>query len=230
MLPITHFTFLGFRVAEPVTALTDFILTAMCFAFYFQLVIRKQEARIQPWRLFFLFMGFSTLLGAITHGWFENHNIFGYNFLWSLMQLFSGLSVFYAQLATIKNIENTGIPIYSTPEKSVLFCRLQLFVFFISVIVFQSFLTVVINSTLGFLMVLYIQLVANKKGNRSAGWIAFGITISFITAIVHALKISVNEWFTYKDFAHVIMMISLSIMFYGVGLIVSDNEKVSILI
>ena len=80
MLPITHLTFLGFQVAEPVTALTDFILTVMCFAFYFQLFSRKKETSIQSWRLFFLFMGISTLLGAITHGWFENHDKLMYNF------------------------------------------------------------------------------------------------------------------------------------------------------
>ena len=75
-------------------------------------------------------------------------------------------------------------------------------------------------------VVLYIHVLSGKKyGNRSANWIALGITISFLTAVVFTLKISVSDWFNFKDIAHVIMMISVCLIFYGVGLSFNEEKK-----
>ncbi len=224
---ITHTTFFGFLIAEPTTALTDLILAVLCVVFFFRFSHGAKEKGLNYWRLFFLFMGISTFLGAITHAVFEHHEEVNYLYFWLSMQLFSGLSVYYAQLATVHSIHNVKIPLYRYPTASILFCRIQFFVFVAAVLYYHNFLVVVLNSTLGFLMVLYIHALSGKKyGNRPAGWIAAGITVSFMTAIVYSLKLSLNEWFNFNDIAHVIMMVSICFIFYGVGLSFGTNGKV----
>jgi hypothetical protein len=223
---IPHTSIFGYPIAEPTTALTDFILALLCLLFYFKVTKSRIEKGINNWRLFFLFMGISTLLGGITHAFLENHESAVYLSFWLTMQLASGLSIYFAQLATIRSIPNAKIPLYRSEQKSMLLCRIQFLVFATLVLIFQNFLVVVINSTLGFLMVLYIHALSGKKyGNRPAGWIAAGITISFLTAIVYSLKISVNDWFNFKDIAHVIMMVSICFIFYGVGLYLEADKK-----
>ncbi len=224
---ITHASFFGILIAEPTTAITDFILAILCFIFYLKFSSITLEGGKYHWKMFFLFMGFSTLIGGVTHATFDNHNSIPYLVFWITMQLASGLSVYYSQLATIYSISNSKIPIYRTIHKSILICRIQFFTFAGATILFQNFLVVVLNSTVGFLMVLYIHALSGKKyGNRPAGWIALGITVSFLTAIIYTLKISVNDWFNFKDLAHVIMMVSICFIFYGVGLSWHEADKV----
>ncbi|MBL0046594.1 MAG: hypothetical protein IPP32_00615 [Bacteroidetes bacterium] len=223
---ITHATFFGVQIAEPTTAFTDFILAFLCILFYFQFSAAKQDKGALYWKLFFLFMGCSTFIGGITHAVFENHHTSGYLIFWITMQILSGLSVYAAQVATIYSIPNANIPIYRSEDKSLLICRIQFFVFALATLTLQNFLIVVVNSTVGFLMVLFIHAISGKKyGNRPAGWIALGITISFLTAIIYTLKISLNDWFNFKDIAHVIMMVSVCFIFYGVGLSIQGPEK-----
>ena len=222
----THATFFGVLIAEPTTAFTDFILAILCLFFYFRFSQSNRETGLFYWKLFFLFMGFSSLIGSIVHAIFEHHQTGAYLTLWLTMQLFSGLSVYTAQLATIQSIPNAKIPLYRSANASILICRIQFAVFTIAAFLSQNFLVVVINTTVGFLMVLFIHALSGKKyGNRSAGWIALGITVSFLTAIVYTLKISVNDWFNFKDIAHVIIMISVCFIFYGVGLSFNEQEK-----
>ena len=227
---ITHSTFFGILIAEPTTAITDFILAVLCTFFYARFSANNKEDGSYYWKRFFLFMGISTLIGGITHAFLEDHNTRTYSIFWLSMQLFSGLSVLYCQIATIHSIPNTKIPIYRSVKASLLFCRIQFFVFAIAVLFFQNFIVVVSNSTLGFLLVLYIHALSGRKyGNRPAAWIALGIMVSFLTAIIYTLKISINQWFNFKDIAHVIMMISLSFIFYGAMLSFESDQKKEIM-
>lgn len=214
----TEFHLWGIKIFEPVTAFTDFILAFLCLLFYYRYSSATSEKGIIYWKRFFLYMGLSTLIGGFTHSLFENHTSLAYIFCWLGMQLCSVLSVYQAQMATIFSISNPKIPIYKSAQKSIYLCQIQLVVFCIATIYFKNFLVVVINSTIGFLLVLYIHALSGKKyGNKAASWIALGITVSFLTAFVYAFKISVNDWFNFKDIAHLIMAISIIFISIGVG-------------
>jgi len=223
---VTHLSFLGFTIAEPMTAFTDLVLALLCFVFFYKFSNGHTMASYF-WKLFFLFMACSTLIGGITHAVFEDHQSLQFLFFWLTMQIFSGLSVLFAQLATIHSISIEAIPIYRSTKKSILLCKIQFFIFLAAVLFLHNFLVVVVNSTIGFIMVLYVHALSGSKyGNRSAAFIALGIFISFLTAIIYTLKISMNDWFNFKDIAHVIMMISVCIIFYGVGLSMNHKEDV----
>jgi hypothetical protein len=51
---------------------------------------------------------------------------------------------------------------------------------------------------------------------KASSWIAYGILILFLAAIVNAIKFSFHAYFNYLDIAHVLIMINLSVMFVGI--------------
>jgi hypothetical protein len=69
---------------------------------------------------------------------------------------------------------------------------------------------------------LKIYNLTKEKGSRL---IVLGILISFLSIIVHSLKLSFSDWFNYKDIAHVIIVISLYVIFTGVK---ANAEKQSL--
>ncbi len=59
-------------------------------------------------------------------------------------------------------------------------------------------------------------IVYNRTKEKGSKRVFLGISISFIPIVTHTLKLSVHEWFNYKDLAHVIILISLIVIYTGV--------------
>jgi len=56
-------------IHEPVTVFTDYIISILALVFYFKIPAGTNTA-IRYWRLFFLFLGLSTFVGAHAHAFF----------------------------------------------------------------------------------------------------------------------------------------------------------------
>ncbi len=211
-----HVTFAGWQVTEPVTAITDLLIALISFLCTLQLVKAKQKVKgyqSHYWTLFFLFMGLSTTAGAITHGarYYLNESSFHASF--AMMNIFSGFSSLFAQLATFRYIQN---------NKPYWFKHLIFslgFLFLISFLVTWKFGVTNAYATLTFLYALYVH-YQNKSQHPGAGYISNGILVSFLSAIAFLFKLSISDiWFNHKDIAHVFIMISLVIMYKGARLI-----------
>ena len=61
-------------------------------------------------------------------------------------------------------------------------------------------------------------LIYKRTDDAGSALVVSGIAISFLPIIVHSLKLSINEWFNYKDIAHVIMIFSLIVIYKGARL------------
>jgi hypothetical protein len=197
---------------QPVTAITDFIVTALCFYFYNLLKLDdKSEKSVYYWRWFYLTLGISTFFGGCSHGFFTNHTDSGYQFFWLTMQLFNGFAVYAAQHATLtsalQHSKNKNLWNYISV--------IQLILFVSSVFIFRNFIVVTIDIALGLIPVMVIHF-KDEQLNASSKWIAYGILVSFLTAVVHLSKFSLDVYFNYLDIAHVLIMINLSIMFVGI--------------
>lgn len=213
---ITKMNAFGYTVFEPMTAFTDFLLAGICIYFYLR-YFQSSNSAVKDWGKFFLFMSVSTFIGGITHAFFEEHSLVSYKAFWLCMQIFSGLSLVYAQLASSKMLLSSGTINENIFQKHEFFYWIQFVVFSLAVFALHNFTVVVINSTFGFLTILFSQLfLALKFKEASAEWIAKGIIVSFLTAFIFIAKISVSEWFNFRDIAHVIMMISVCLVNYGV--------------
>lgn len=167
------------------------------------------------WRLFFLFIGISTFVGAIAHGlkdYFSN-NVFYY--VWMLMNVTSIPSSYYLLKATIELSEFSD----KLKKQLTIVAFTAMLGLTILTITINHFVFIKINAVIVIFLALIRHYHTYKKGYTGSGYIFFGFAFSLTSAIVHTAQLSIsNDWFSYKDISHVIMNISLYIIFVGVAL------------
>lgn len=225
MIPFEYSTIIelgGFKITEPVTTITDLLIavTAFCICHFFKKHVN--EKHILLWNFFFFFMAVSTLIGALSHGlkYYFNERVFIY--FWLSMHISSGIAMHFAQRATIekhaKHSDNEAF------YGNLIF--LQIIVYVIAVFLFKNFVVVVINTFISLFPILVIGFRDYFKNSfKSSLWLAIGISINFFPAIINGAKISLGEWFNYKDISHVLIAISISVMAYGILLPDARNKK-----
>ncbi|MDF2437652.1 MAG: hypothetical protein K0Q95_2028 [Bacteroidota bacterium] len=199
----------GFTIHEPVTVFTDYIITVIAFIYYWKLPSTNEV--VKYWRLFFLFISLSTFFGGSSHALFAAHEGWEYKSLWLPMQFLNGLAVYYAQKATLLSVLKDSKN-YNVWKLSYV---IQLTLYYIVLIVVQKYIVTIIDNALGLIPIMIVHLNAKVKEDYQK-FIGYGILVSFITAIVHGLKFSLHDYFNYNDIAHVFIMISLTIMYWGV--------------
>jgi hypothetical protein len=202
----------GIAIHEPVTALTDYIIFITAVSFYFGLKrFANGNTVIKNWGLFFGLLGLSTFFGGTSHAFFEIHAGVGYKTFWLSMQVINGFAIYFAQQATVMSVVEN--PTYI--NKWRISYNVQLIVFIIAALYFQNYLVTIIDNALGLIPIMILHFM-DKKNNKASALIAYGLAISFITAIVHGAKLSVHAYFNYNDIAHVFIMLSLITMYKGV--------------
>lgn len=200
-------------LCEPMTSITDFMLSGVAFYFFFSFhKIESKKRNVINWSKFFLFLAFSTFFGGMAHAITNRENNLVYDLVWLSMQVCSGISVFYAQSAAFRS------EIRNRKTQKVLhqISLAQLILFIPSVIYFFSFKVVAINSSIGLieLVVLFLPLGIRKTKHKT--FICSGVLISFLTVYVNRTKFSFVSWFNYNDISHVIMFASIVMICKGV--------------
>ena len=197
---------------EPVTALTDFIVTVLCFVFYFKL--GKAEAgsrRNNLWRSFFLFVGLSTFLGGVAH--LLRFYLEGpvHKTIWLSMNVLSAISVYFAELSAIEVVINQN------KKKLINLIALILLMSFTSLSLYtQNFNIAKINMGIGLVFILISHVITNRRGLEGSLFVVIGMSCSFIPVFIHSQQISLSKWFNFNDISHVFMMLSLYFIFLGV--------------
>lgn len=217
----TYITLFGFILFEPLVIFTNVIFFLLAWYYFVQLK-KFQNAYSRQMALFFVLLGISALFGAIGHG---AHYQLGYPFfngVLFLMNAFSLIAMYYCFLGpfTYYKQGNSLHKIY----------QLILIVWIVLVLVFCSVLKnfAVIKVHAG--IVLTYSLVVHWKmflrfRHPGSKWVVIGILISFLPIIVHSLKLSVGEWCNHKDIAHVLMIISMAVIYKGAVQNAGDIQK-----
>ena len=200
-------------LCEPMTSITDFMLSAVAFYLFFSFYkIESKKRNVINWSKFFLFLAFSTFFGGMAHAITNRENNLVYDLVWLSMQVCSGISVFYAQSAAFRS------EIRNRKTQRILhrISFIQLMLFIPSVIYFFSFKVVAINSSIGLieLVILFLPLGIRKAKHKT--FICSGVLISFLTVYVNRTKFSFVSWFNYNDISHVIMFVSIVMICKGV--------------
>lgn len=199
-------------IHEPVTVLTDYVITSLSIYFYFQLNrVPAKDLSTKNWKYFYGFMSISSFMGGCSHAFFEIHDGVGYKTFWLGMQVLNIFSIYYVQQSALHSVlQNSTKKRYWRISYSI-----QCIVAAISVFVFQNFLVVIINTALGLvpIMLLHFKAAQRKKENL---WIAYGIAVLFATAAVNGIKITIHTYFNHLDLAHLLIMVNISLMFIGV--------------
>lgn len=208
----TYIVLFGYKVFEPVTLLTNGLIIAFALHAYFKTkTINNNFSRY--WSMFFLLMATSCASGTLSHA---IHDQLGHLFLkvsWFLMNALSLISIyfFYRAAFSYYNLNKTDISkVYNY------LVVVWIILLLVATLFMNSFLLIKIHAGIVLVYSLIVHGITYKNKQIGSGYIVAGILISFLSIIVHSFKLSVGEWFNYKDIAHVIMLISLMYLHRGI--------------
>ena len=226
MIQATTSIFLnGYQLSDPVTVLTDLFITF--YTLYVYLYLRKGKTNslvVKDWSAFYLYMFISSLLGALNHaGYYLVPASFRLVF-WLGMQITACIAIFFAVLATAK--------IINQPEKEKKIgavAAIIMLVFIMLSLILKSFLILKINIATSLVFIIIEHYKSFKKQIIGSGLILYGMLISIIPVFVHSFKWNFGIWFNHNDISHVIMFISLIIIFGGVRLIEQEAKSNALL-
>ncbi|HEV7230861.1 MAG TPA: hypothetical protein VGO45_06010 [Bacteroidia bacterium] len=214
----------GFALSEPVTAVSDLLLGMLCL---FIIISLQKSKRNNPavtlWQIFFFGMGLSTLTGVIVHGLREYQSETGNHSTWMFMNVISGASVYFAQLATAQSIlkdfrfKKLFVIIANAQALAYLLC--------ISFVSGFSFNAVIIQIAAGMIPVMIFHFSASGRNKPGATWIGTGISLSFLSAVARTTKMSLDpDWFNYNDISHIFIAASFIVMFRGISMSTTENR------
>lgn len=209
----TSLDLVNIHFLEPTTAFTDLILALLSLLFVFRLNAPDQNEKLnQLWRKFFIAFGSTALVGFVAHGFrfYMSENVF--RMTWMAMNLMTLITTYYSYMAcfTLKKFEDEKL---TKARRIILYLLLT---FAALVIVLNNFLIAKIAVGTGVGYCLYTHYKTYKSGMRGSGLIFFGFILAVSTIVVHTVKLSYNDYFNFKDISHVIMMFSITIVFFGV--------------
>ena len=200
---MTYVEISGLRILEPVTTITDLLVSGVCFYALINLFrLNRQELYIRYFSFFFLSMGMATAIGGIIgHGF-----LYAFSFEWKLPGwLTSMLSISLLERASIEYAK----PLLK-PRFRVFLDRaniIELLVFVTLTFGTLNFLFVEIHSAFGLLVIntplhLFIYI---KTRNEASKYMLAGISFAMISAVIFMNEISIDKWFNYFDISHLLM-------------------------
>ncbi len=206
----TEIDIAGIIVRDPITAITNLAIFAFGIGCYRRLRKEDIEFPNKNWTFFFLLVALSSLIGTIVHGFSSYTSPEVHFHIWWLMCVLQGAGITFAQLG----VGNCVFP----QNKSLvgIFVLIQFVAFAILLYTTRSFGVTKVHVALGLIPIMIYYVFQGMKGQKAEILVATGIGISALTAVVHSLKISLNEWFNYNDISHLLIITSIVFMYRGV--------------
>jgi hypothetical protein len=210
---MTRIRWMGITILEPVTVLSNLLITAICLYAFFKLQKLENANSIQKMlQYFFFFMALATAVGGIL----------GHGFLY-VTGLYGKLPGWYISMLAIAFFERAAI-IHARPLMAPALGRFFSIFNYIEVVTFMllafktlNFRFVELHATYGlFVVVFCFELYTYvKQKDRGSIYIFMGTLLAAIAALTHLFKLSIDEWFNYNDVSHVIM--AMGVFFYYKG-------------
>jgi hypothetical protein len=201
---LTSIELFGIRIDEPVTTLTDLMVSATCFYAYRQISLNKPPTTLnQLFKYYFLSMACATAFGGlIGHGF-----LYAFSFAWKLpgwltsmfsIALIERASILYAR----PYIPNQGLANFFQWLNII-----ELTTFVIITFTTLNFFFVEVHSAYGLLIVVtgfqgYVYYKTKSEASRLA---LTAVAISAVSAIIFMNEWGISKWFNHFDISHVLM-------------------------
>jgi len=204
---------LGIRIDEPITTLTDLMVSAVCaYAFIrlHMLSLKTKESRFVKY--YFLSMALATALGGL----FGHAFLYAFSFAWKLPGwLTSMFSIALIERAVIEKAK----PLISSKLGSF-FTRLNLIeltLFVILTFTTLNFFYVEAHSAYGLLFVTagFSLFTYWKTKNEGSKYFLFGVALCAISALFFMNEWSIHTWFNNLDISHTFMAIAAYLFYKG---------------
>jgi len=211
----------GLRLGEPMIALTGLLVAACCF-YAFARLGKAQSFADEHWffRVFFLLMGLSTLIGALV----------GHLLLYALPYE-AKLPGWLLSMVAVTALVQASI-VRAAPNLSrgwgralTLISRLEFMIAVWFVISTLWFPAVEMHSAFGLLCLVapLETLRFIKTRDNGSRYILLGILLLVVAVLVHIFKISLGIWFNFFDIAHLVMC--GAIWFFMLGALHTRSSK-----
>ena len=220
MEPLPSIEILGVTVSEPVTVLTDFILAIFCFIFYKKLkALSKGGSSKRYFANYFLFMAIGTFLGGLLgHGLFTYLGMVGKYPSWIITIITMSLLMLAAmELIPGLNEKQKDKFLMMTIFLAIIFLILTFYNRHFSYVIYHNIVAAII------IIPIFVHLLIKFK-MKGTEYLLISFTISASIPYFQINKIGFNKWFTYHDVCHTIMLVGLTILFYGAHVIYKNIE------
>ncbi len=182
-------------MAEPTTALTDFLMAVVAFV----LAART----IGAWRFAFLFTGIAALAGGVYH---TSPTVV----VWKITVMSVGLATFFLIAAAARAT-------VSRHAASVLvgIAGVQFVLYAAWMTTHDDFIYVIADYGSGLICVAVLYLIAFREMPRAAKLVLASIAVAVIGAAVQASGFTLHRHFNHNDLYHVIQIASLLLLYRG---------------
>lgn len=236
----------GLRIDEPVTTLTDLMVSAVCYYAYYKLSKNRIHNRVHLFlTYYFLSMGIATTVGGIVgHGFlylFDAQwktpdsllhflsNIFGHDLLKNIANPWK-LPGWLTSMFSIMLVERAAIeyarPLIK-PKLGNFFAWFNIFeltTFVTITFLTLNFFFVEVHSAYGLLIVVtsFNMVVYVKRKTQGSKLFLIAVGFSALGALFFMNKWGFNEWFNHFDISHVLMTVSAYFFYLGAKHILTD--------
>lgn len=201
------------KIEEPLVALTDLLVSAFCFIFFYRLNKDKTGSRaIFYYKYYFLTMGIATTFGGLLGHAF----LYAFSFAWKLPGWI--ISMFSIMLIERATIEHTRILFKPRIIRILgIINILELLTFLTLTIVFLDFFFVEFHSGYGLMFVVlslegYLYI---RTKNAASKYILTGIGLAAVAALIFMNKLSPHPWFNHIALSHVFMAAAACFFYSG---------------
>ena len=209
----TSIDIFGLEVLEPVTVVTDLLVSGVClYAFYKIKTVKSSLPSLQLLKYYFLLLAISTAYGGIIGHALQNVLGFG----WKVPGwIISMISIALIERAAILHAQ----PILR-PRLGRFFAILNI----IELITLISIVTITLNfffveahAAYGLLVIVssFEFFIYQKTKNEGSRLLLIAIAISALAATVHLTKFTVHVWFNHLDLSHVFMAVAAYVFYLG---------------
>jgi hypothetical protein len=214
--------FLGdLRIGEPTTAITDFLVTAVCVYAYVKLGKSTEFASKKYFRLYFLFLGLATFWGGlVTHAL-----IYYLSTPWKvpgwIMSTWSVSWLAWAMVEHHSELIKKWISIF----KAIIVIELAA-VMVITVYTVQ-FKWAGAHSAFGLFMIVttLAGMSVYQKRDTGSRWMLYGIGIFLVSGITFSAKLSIHTWFNHVDLTHVFLSLAAWVIYRSVIFLGSSTSE-----
>ena len=168
---------------------------------------------------FMLFLGTSSLFGAAGHSMQMQLGDVFFKTVLFMMNALSLFSIYFCFLSAYTFLNRDK----ELDRKYIYAVRIWVLVLLVASALQGNFTIIKIHAGIVLLFSMIAHyIVYRRSDDKGSSLVVTGILISFLPIIIHTLKISIDEWFNYKDISHVIMIISLIVIYKGASM---SSEK-----
>ncbi|PHR49186.1 MAG: hypothetical protein COA32_03810 [Fluviicola sp.] len=203
----------GTTITEPVITLTDLMITAVCVYAFFQLRKLNRKGKVHKYiRWYFGIMAIATLLGGILGHAFQEQIELAWKLPGWLISMLAVMAVERASIIHAKPLLNKKLGKFLEVANVI-----ELITFAVLAFSTLNFFFIQIHSAYGLgLVVLPIHFYVYWK-TRNEGSRIFFLTVIFATlaAFFYTSEIGLNKWFNHLDLAHIVMAISMYLLYLG---------------